>query len=133
MQLTTQRGVRILRASKTPVCQGGARTRVRFVHQDLTCSSTSAAAEVTVHFKMHDVRVQAAPGESLLEVSSRANFGIPTGCLTGSCGTCEVELKKRGSGSQVVRACMTSIPNDCKFIEIDELVDAVWGCDGFDL
>ena len=34
-----------------------------------------------------------------------AGFLIPTGCLGGSCGACEIEVN-----GQVVRACIATVP-----------------------
>jgi succinate dehydrogenase/fumarate reductase-like Fe-S protein len=34
-----------------------------------------------------------------------AGFAIPTGCLGGSCGACEIEVN-----GQVVRACIATVP-----------------------
>ncbi|WP_320674733.1 2Fe-2S iron-sulfur cluster binding domain-containing protein [Prochlorococcus sp. MIT 1341] len=43
-------------------------------------------------------------GSSWLEVASRRNIEIPTGCLGGSCGTCEIEVN-----GEVIRACISTI------------------------
>jgi aerobic-type carbon monoxide dehydrogenase small subunit (CoxS/CutS family) len=34
-----------------------------------------------------------------------AGFAIPTGCLGGSCGACEIEVN-----GQMVRACIATVP-----------------------
>jgi aerobic-type carbon monoxide dehydrogenase small subunit (CoxS/CutS family) len=34
-----------------------------------------------------------------------AGFPIPTGCLGGSCGACEIEVN-----GQMVRACIATVP-----------------------
>jgi ferredoxin len=45
------------------------------------------------------------PGRAWLTAAQAAGFPIPTGCLGGSCGACEIEVNGR-----VVRACIASVP-----------------------
>ena len=40
-----------------------------------------------------------------LVAAQTAGFLIPTGCLGGSCGACEIEVN-----GQVVRACIATVP-----------------------
>ena len=47
----------------------------------------------------------AQPGSSWLGAAQAVGFTIPTGCLGGSCGACEIEVNGR-----VVRACIASVP-----------------------
>jgi ferredoxin len=47
----------------------------------------------------------ALPGQDWLEVARRAAVTIPTGCLGGSCGACEIEVNGR-----MVRACVATVP-----------------------
>lgn len=44
-------------------------------------------------------------GRDWLEAARDAGFSIPTGCLGGSCGACEIEVNGR-----VVRACVSKVP-----------------------
>jgi len=90
----------------------------------------------SVYFKNHDILTDAAPGENILSVAHRCGVDIPTGCLTGSCGTCEVEVTKQSSTEEVTyvaRACVASVPDDGVGIVIDDIADQVWGVDGMDL
>ncbi len=48
------------------------------------------------------------PGESWIKAANNAGVTIPTGCLGGSCGACEIEIN-----GKMVRACISSIP-ECK-------------------
>ncbi len=43
-------------------------------------------------------------GTPLLEAAKEAGISIPTGCLGGSCGACEIEIN-----GEVVRACITDV------------------------
>ncbi|MCP9849732.1 2Fe-2S iron-sulfur cluster-binding protein [Cyanobium sp. Morenito 9A2] len=44
-------------------------------------------------------------GQDWLPAAAAAGLAIPTGCLTGSCGACEIEVNGR-----VVRACIATVP-----------------------
>jgi ferredoxin len=46
-----------------------------------------------------------APGSDWLTAACQARLSIPTGCLGGSCGACEIEVNGR-----VVRACIATVP-----------------------
>ncbi len=43
-------------------------------------------------------------GDNWLEVASKAGVEIPTGCLTGSCGACEIEVN-----GKTIRACIEQV------------------------
>jgi ferredoxin len=47
----------------------------------------------------------AACGSDWLEVAHAAGFCIPTGCLGGSCGACEIDVN-----GHTVRACISTVP-----------------------
>ena len=44
-------------------------------------------------------------GTDWLMAASRAGINIPTGCLGGSCGACEIEVN-----GKMVRACISTVP-----------------------
>nr|WP_199297095.1 2Fe-2S iron-sulfur cluster-binding protein [Synechococcus sp. FACHB-909] len=48
----------------------------------------------------------ALPGQDWLEAARQAAVLIPTGCLGGSCGACEIEVNGR-----MVRACVATVPS----------------------
>ncbi len=59
---------------------------------------------VTIHWPHgHSTRVE--PGRDWLQAAREAGMAIPTGCLGGSCGACEIEVNGR-----VVRACIATVP-----------------------
>ncbi|MEB3255057.1 MAG: 2Fe-2S iron-sulfur cluster-binding protein [Synechococcaceae cyanobacterium] len=59
---------------------------------------------VTLHWP--DGRTsQTLPGRDWLLAARDAGVLIPTGCLGGSCGACEIEVNGR-----VVRACVATVP-----------------------
>ena len=45
------------------------------------------------------------PGADWLLVAQEAGVSIPTGCLSGSCGACEIEVN-----GKVIRACISNVP-----------------------
>lgn len=45
------------------------------------------------------------PGQDWLIAAREAGVVLPTGCLGGSCGACEIEVNGR-----VVRACIATVP-----------------------
>lgn len=63
-----------------------------------------AVTPITVHWP--DGRsTQVLPGTDWLQAAAEAGQTIPTGCLGGSCGACEIEVNGR-----VVRACIATVP-----------------------
>ncbi len=44
-------------------------------------------------------------GTDWLVAAAAAGVAIPTGCLGGSCGACEIEVN-----GQIVRACIATVP-----------------------
>ncbi len=43
-------------------------------------------------------------GDNWLHIATKARMSIPTGCLGGSCGACEIEVN-----GDVLRACISSV------------------------
>ena len=46
-----------------------------------------------------------AAGTDWLLAAREAGYSIPTGCLGGSCGACEIDVN-----GQTIRACIASVP-----------------------
>ena len=59
---------------------------------------------VTIHWPDGQIST-ALPGQDWLGAAAAAGLAIPTGCLGGSCGACEIEVN-----GQVVRACIATVP-----------------------
>ena len=59
-------------------------------------------------------------GEDWLKAAYEANINIPTGCLGGSCGACEIEVN-----GKVIRACIEQIPDKSQ-IKVDFFSDPYW-------
>ena len=60
------------------------------------------------------------PGVSWLKAAHDANIEIPTGCLVGSCGACEIEVD-----GEVIRACIATVPRT-KEIKVEFFSDPYW-------
>ena len=61
-----------------------------------------------------------SPGVEWLKAAYDANIEIPTGCLTGSCGACEIEVN-----GEVIRACIATVPEKKK-LEVEFFSDPDW-------
>lgn len=77
---------------------------------------------VKVQFIPNNIAVLAEVGEPLLQVSQRAGIEIPTGCLSGACHACEVEIM----GQDVVCACISGVPAGHPEIVIALYDDPAW-------
>ena len=62
-------------------------------------------------------------GDDWFSCAEKAGLEIPTGCLTGSCGACEIDVN-----GVTVRACISDIKNNKKCILKGALTtDPFWG------
>ncbi len=59
-------------------------------------------------------------GKDWLKASLEADIQIPTGCLSGSCGACEIEIN-----GEVIRACISKVPEQ-EEINVDFFSDPYW-------
>ena len=75
--------------------------------------------KVTIHWP-NKKATRCSPGEDWLKAAHSANIEIPTGCLGGSCGACEIEVN-----GKVVRACISSIPNHSD-LTVELFSDPYW-------
>ena len=58
---------------------------------------------------------------SWLEAAQAAGVSIPTGCLGGSCGACEIEVN-----GELVRACISSVPKSNDLLQVELASDPYW-------
>ena len=62
-------------------------------------------------------------GDDWFSSAKKAGFEIPTGCLTGSCGACEIDVN-----GETIRACITDInkrSNKC-LLKVSFTTDPFW-------
>lgn len=76
---------------------------------------------IIVQFLPDRITVTAEVGEPLLTVAHRAGIGIPTGCLSGACHACEVEMD-----ADLVCACITQIPDSQEPVIVSLYDDPAW-------
>ncbi len=64
-----------------------------------------------------------APGSNWLGSALEVGVEIPTGCLGGSCGACEIEVN-----GEVLRACIDNVPSldNSKLLKVDFVTDPYW-------
>jgi len=61
-------------------------------------------------------------GDDWFSSAEKAGFEIPTGCLTGSCGACEIDVN-----GETVRACVSNIKSNKKsLLKISLTTDPFW-------
>jgi len=61
-------------------------------------------------------------GSDWLAAARAAGVSIPTGCLGGSCGACEIEVN-----GQVVRACISTVPAAASgSLQVELATDPYW-------
>ena len=58
---------------------------------------------ITIHWP-NGSQSQVASGTDWLEAARAAGVNIPTGCLGGSCGACEIEVN-----GEPLRACIATV------------------------
>ena len=65
----------------------------------------------------------AREGDDWLNTAEKAGLEIPTGCLTGSCGACEIDVN-----GETIRACISNIKNTKKcLLNVSLTTDPFWG------
>ena len=61
-------------------------------------------------------------GDDWFLSAKKAGLEIPTGCLTGSCGACEIDVN-----GETIRACVSDIKSNKKSIlEVSLTTDPFW-------
>tara|TARA_Y100001968_G_scaffold331297_1_gene385532 strand:- start:293 stop:538 length:246 start_codon:yes stop_codon:yes gene_type:complete len=61
-------------------------------------------------------------GEDWIHCANEAGISIPTGCLNGSCGACEIEVN-----GETIRACINQVPNSASGnLKVDFAYDPYW-------
>ena len=62
-------------------------------------------------------------GEDWFSSAEKAGLEIPTGCLTGSCGACEIDVN-----GETVRACISNIESKKRSqLNVSLTTDPFWG------
>ena len=62
-------------------------------------------------------------GDDWFSSAKKAGLEIPTGCLTGSCGACEIDVN-----GKTVRACISDIKSNKQcLLKVSLFTDPFWG------
>ena len=71
----------------------------------------------------NNIETYVAEGEDWLSTAAKAGLEIPTGCLTGSCGACEIDVN-----GETIRACISNIKKgkECS-LKVSFTTDPFWG------
>jgi hypothetical protein len=114
-------------------------------HAAANTPDASDTDTIQVHFQSANITVAAKAGDNIYDLAEKNGIDtITVGCCSGNCGVCEVEVRKysglgesggttdNDAASIVVRSCVTPLPPGYGRIEINELIDDVWGLDGYD-
>ena len=64
---------------------------------------------------------EANAGDDWFINAKKANVKIPTGCLSGSCGACEIEVN-----GKIIRPCIRSIELSNEELNIEFTSDPYW-------
>lgn len=79
------------------------------------------AGKVLVHWP-NGQNTWVEPGTDWLEAAREARFAIPTGCLGGSCGICEITVD-----GETVRACLAVVTASRNgAIHVESWEDTTW-------
>ena len=57
----------------------------------------------------NNIETYVSEGEDWFSTAEKAGLKIPTGCLTGSCGACEIDVN-----GETIRACISNIESKKK-------------------
>ena len=70
----------------------------------------------------NNIEINASEGDDWFLIAKKAGFEIPTGCLTGSCGACEIDVN-----GETVRACISNLKckNNC-YLKVSLTSDPFW-------
>ena len=74
----------------------------------------------------NNVETFVSEGDDWFSSAEKAGLEIPTGCLTGSCGACEIDVN-----GVTIRACINDIKSDIKnnkknLLKVSLITDPFW-------
>ena len=71
----------------------------------------------------NDKETYASEVDDWFSTAEKAGLQIPTGCLTGSCGACEIDVN-----GKTIRACISDIKSNKKsLLNVSLTTDPFWG------
>ena len=70
----------------------------------------------------NNIETFVSEGDDWFSSAAKAGLEIPTGCLTGSCGACEIDVN-----GETVRACISDIKsNKTSILNVSLTKDPFW-------
>ena len=70
----------------------------------------------------NNIETYASEGDDWFSIAEKVGLEIPTGCLTGSCGACEIDVN-----GETVRACISNIKSNKKsLLKVSLTTDPYW-------
>ena len=70
----------------------------------------------------NNVEICVYEGDDWFSIAKKVGLEIPTGCLTGSCGACEIDVN-----GETIRPCMSSIRFDKEsYLKVEFTTDPFW-------
>ena len=69
----------------------------------------------------NNISTEANEGDDWFINAKKANINIPTGCLSGSCGACEIDVN-----GKTIRPCITNIEVSNEELNIEFTSDPYW-------
>ena len=70
----------------------------------------------------NNTETYASEGDDWFYIAEKAGLEIPTGCLTGSCGACEIDVD-----GETVRACISNVKiNKKTILKVTLTTDPFW-------
>ena len=70
----------------------------------------------------NDIETFVSEGDDWFSSAEKAGLEIPTGCLTGSCGACEIDVN-----GETIRACISNIKSKKKStLRVSLTTDPFW-------
>ena len=71
----------------------------------------------------NNIEIYASEGDDWFSIAEKVGLEIPTGCLTGSCGACEIDVN-----GETVRACINNIKKGKdSSLKVSLTTDPFWG------
>ena len=69
----------------------------------------------------NNILTEAKEGDDWFITAKKANINIPTGCLSGSCGACEIDVN-----GKTIRPCVRDIKCTNQLLNIEFTSDPYW-------
>ena len=70
----------------------------------------------------NNIETFASEGDDWFSIAENAGLEIPTGCLTGSCGACEIDVN-----GETIRPCISNLNiNESRSLKVSLTSDPFW-------